>query len=90
MYCIHLFICAILGLYYTVSYSNHRRQYKSFEIPLEYDTTTTRDSIANYSVLNAEHKHFMPPAHQQCRIPLEEDVLIEIFVIKTRRGKSVR
>ncbi|CAF1136540.1 unnamed protein product [Adineta ricciae] len=81
----HLRNCS---LYYTVSYSNHRRQYKSFEIPLEYDITTTRDSIASYSVLNAEHKHFMPPAHQQCRIPLEEDVLIEIFVIKTRRGKS--
>ncbi len=43
----------------------------------------------NYSVLHATHKHFIPPPNQQCRIPLEEDVLIEIFVTKTKRGKPV-
>ena len=78
-----------LGLYYTVSYSNHRRQYQSFEVPLEYDAIVSRDSPDSYSVLNAQHKHFMPPSHQQCRIPLEEDVLIEIFLIKARRAKPV-
>jgi len=77
------------GLYYTVSSSDHRIQYQSFEIPLEYDTTISQDSLGHYSVLNAAHKHFIPPSNQQCQIPLEEDVLVEIFLIKTKRGKSV-
>ncbi|CAF1299673.1 unnamed protein product [Adineta steineri] len=76
------------SLYYTVSSSDHRIQYQSSEIPLEYDTTINRDSLVDYSVLNAEHKHFIPPANQQCQILLEEDVLIEIFFTKTKRGKS--
>jgi hypothetical protein len=80
----------ILGLSYTVKSADHRIQYQSFEIPLERDSTIRRDSPANYSVLHATHKHFIPPSNQQCQIPLEEDVLIEIFVTKTKRGKAVR
>ncbi len=78
-----------LGLSYTVSSSDHRIQYQSFEIPLERDTTVCRNLIGNYSVLNATHKHFIPSSNQQCQIPLEEDVLIEIFLTKTKRGKLV-
>jgi hypothetical protein len=77
------------GLSYTVSSADHRIQYQSFEIPLERDTTPRRDLPETYSVLNANHKHFLPPAHYQCQIPLEEDILIEIFINKTRRGKPV-
>ncbi|CAF3732364.1 unnamed protein product [Rotaria sp. Silwood1] len=74
-------------LSYTVKSADHRIQYQSFEIPLERDSTIRRDLPPNYSVLHASHKHFIPPSNQQCRIPLEEDVLIEIFVTKTKRGK---
>jgi hypothetical protein len=78
-----------LGLSYTVSLSDHRIQYQSFEIPLERDTTVCRNILGEDSVLNATHKHFIPSSNQQCQIPLEEDVLIEIFITKTRRGKPV-
>jgi hypothetical protein len=57
---------------------------------LERDATVYRNLLENYSVLNAAHKHFIPSSNHQCQIPLEEDVLIEIFLIKTKRGKSVR
>lgn len=77
------------GLSYTVSSSDHRIQYQSFEILMERDSTMCRDLPENYSVLHANHKHFIPPIHQQCRIPLEEDILIEIFLTKTKRGKPV-
>ncbi|CAF2197638.1 unnamed protein product [Rotaria magnacalcarata] len=76
------------SLSYTVKSADHRIQYQSFEIPLERDSTIGRDLPPNYSVLHATHKHFIPPPNQQCRIPLEEDVLIEIFATKTKRGKS--
>ena len=81
--------CRALGLSYTVSSADHRIQYQSFEIPLERvaPTAMRRDP---YSVLHASHKHFIPPANQQCRIPLEDDILIEIFLNKTKRGKPVR
>ncbi|CAF1024382.1 unnamed protein product [Rotaria sordida] len=75
------------SLSYTVKSADHRIQYQSFEIPLERDPTIRRDLPPNYSVLDAAHKHFIPPSNQQCRIPLEEDVLIEIFVTKTKRGR---
>ncbi|CAF2729481.1 unnamed protein product [Rotaria sp. Silwood2] len=75
------------SLSYTVKSADHRIQYQSFEIPLERDSTIRRDLPPNYSVLHATHKHFIPPSSQQCRIPLEEDVLIEIFVSKAKRGK---
>jgi len=78
-----------LDLSYTVKSADHRIQYQSFEIPLERDSTIRRDLPPNYSVLHATHKHFIPPSNQQCQIPLEEDVLIEIFVTKTRRGRPV-
>jgi hypothetical protein len=77
------------GLSYTVKSADHRIQYQSFEIPLDRDTTIRRDLPPNYSVLHATHKYFIPPSNQQCHIPLEEDVLIEIFITKTRRGKAV-
>jgi hypothetical protein len=48
-----------------------------------------RDSLGLCSVLSATHKYFIPPSNQQCQIPLEEDVLIEIFQIKTKRAKPV-
>ena len=70
--------------------ADHRIQYQSFEVPLERDTNIRRDLPPNYSVLHATHKHFIPPSFQQCQIPLEEDVLIEIFVTKTKRTKPVR
>ena len=79
-----------LDLSYTVKSADHRIQYQSFEVTLERDSTIRRDLPPNYSVLHATHKHFIPPSGQQCHIPLEEDVLIEIFVTKTKRGKSVR
>lgn len=79
----------ILGLSYTVKSADHRIQYQSFEIPLERDSIIRRDLPASYSVLEAIHKHFIPPCTQQCHIPLEEDVLIEIFLTKTRRGRPV-
>ncbi|CAF4231353.1 unnamed protein product [Rotaria sp. Silwood2] len=72
---------------YTLSSYNHRIQYQSFEIPLERNITMHQDLRANYSVLNATHKYFIPSSSQQCQIPLEEDVLIEIFLTKARRGK---
>jgi len=77
------------SLSYTVSSSDRRIQYQSFEIPLERDTTVSRNVnlLENYSVLNAAHKHFIPSSYQQCQIPLSEDVLIEIFLTKTKRGK---
>ncbi|CAF1114506.1 unnamed protein product [Adineta steineri] len=75
------------SLSYTVKSADHRIQYQSFEIPLDRDTTIRRDLPSNYSVLEASHKHFIPPSNQQCHISLEEDVLIEIFVTKTKRGK---
>ncbi|UJR31468.1 hypothetical protein I4U23_018957 [Adineta vaga] len=77
------------SLSYTVrSVSSDRRiQYKSFEVSLERDLIIRRDSPADYSVLEAIHKHFIPPSNSECRILLEEDVLIEIYVTKTRRGK---
>ena len=78
------------GLSYTVSSSDHRIQYQSFDILMERDTTIRRELAETYSVLHANHKHFIPPSHQQCRIPLEEDILIEIFLNKTKRGKPVR
>jgi hypothetical protein len=78
-----------LDLSYTVKSADHRRQYQSFEIPLERDSTICRSLPPNYSVLHATHKHFIPQSNQQCQIPLEEDVLIEIFVTKTKRGKPV-
>jgi hypothetical protein len=84
-----LIIIFILDLSYTVKSADHRIQYQSFEIPLERDSTIRRDLPPNYSVLHATHKHFIPPSNQQCQIPLEEDVLIEIFVTKTKRGKPV-
>jgi len=77
------------GLSYTVKSADHRIQYQSFEIPLDRDSTIRRDLPPNYSVLHATHKYFIPPSNQQCHIPLEEDVLIEIFITKTRRGKAV-
>lgn len=79
------------GLSYTVKSADHRIQYQSFEFPLERDSTIVRrDLTSNYSVLHATHKHFIPPANQLCQIPLEEDVLIEIFLTKARRGRPVR
>ena len=78
-----------LDLSYTVKLADHRIQYQSFEIPLDRDSTIRRDLPPNYSVLHATHKHFIPPSNQPCQIPLEEDVLIEIFVTKTKRGKPV-
>lgn len=78
-----------LGISYTLSTYDHRVQYQSFEIPLERDTTMHQDFIGNYSVLNAAHKYFIPSSNNQCQITLEEDVLIEIFLTKTRRGKPV-
>lgn len=77
------------GLSYTVKSADHRIQYQSFEVPLERDTTTRRDLPLTYAVLHAAHKYFIPP-NQECQITLEEDVLIEIFITKTRRGKPVR
>jgi hypothetical protein len=79
-----------LGLSYTVKSADHRIQYQSFEIPLERDSTVRRDLPPNYSVLHATHKHFIPPSNQQCQIPLEEDVLIEIFQTKPKRGRPVK
>lgn len=84
----HRFV--VLGLSYTVSSSDHRIQYQSFDILMERDTTIRRELSDSYSVLNANHKHYIPPTHQQCRIPLDEDILIEIFLNKTKRGKPVK
>lgn len=86
----YFFLFCFVGLRYTVKSADHRIQYQSFEVPLERDSTIRRDLPQNYSVLHATHKHFIPLPTQQCRIPLEEDVLIEIFVTKTKRGKAVR
>lgn len=83
------FFLLFLGISYTVSLSDHRIQYQSFEIPLERDTTVCRNSNGPYSVLNATHKYFIPSSNQQCQIPLEEDVLIEIYLTKTKRGRPV-
>ena len=81
----------VSGLSYTVKSADHRIQYQSFEVPLERDSTVVRrDVTSDYAVLNATYKNFIPPANQQCQIPLEEDVLIEIFLSKPRRGKPVR
>ncbi|CAF1145574.1 unnamed protein product [Adineta ricciae] len=66
---------------------DRRIQYKSFEVSLERDLTIRRDLPADYSVLEATHKHFIPPSNSECRILLEEDVLIEIYLTKTRRAK---
>lgn len=79
----------VVDLSYTVKSADHRIQYQSFEVPLERDSTIRRDLPPNYSVLHATHKHFIPPSFQQCQIPLEEDVLIEIFVTKAKRTKPV-
>ncbi len=79
---------SLLDLSYTVKSADHRIQYQSFEIVLDRDSTIRRDLPRNYSVLHATHKHFIPPSNQ-CQIPLEEDVLIELFLTKTKRGKPV-
>lgn len=72
------------NLWYTISSSNRRIQYQSNEIILERDSSNIG---RNYSVINATHKYFLPSSNQQCQITLEEDILIEIFVNKTKRGK---
>lgn len=78
------------SLSYTVKSADHRIQYQSFEAGLERNSSPASRSLNNsYSVPHAAHKIFIPPANQQCQIPLEEDVLIEIFVSKTKRGKPV-
>ena len=79
-----------LDIFYTVKSADHRIQYQSFEFPLERDPTIQQSLPPNYSVLHATHKHFLPSSNQQCCIPLEEDVLIEIYVTKPKRGKSVK
>lgn len=79
----------IVDLSYKVSSSDHRRPYQSFEVLIERDTNIARSSLSDPSVLNATHKYFIPSSNQQCQIPLEDDVLIEIFLSKNRRGKPV-
>ena len=83
---LHVFF--FVGLSYTVSSAGHRSVYQSSEVLLERDTNISRTSLADPSVLNSMHKHFIPSSNQQCQISLEEDVLIEIFS-KNRRGKPV-
>jgi len=76
------------SLSYTVKSADHRIQYQSFDVSLERDLIVgRRDVTSDNAVFNATYKNFIPPANQQCQIPLEEDVLIEIFLSKARRGK---
>lgn len=78
------------SLSYTVSTSDHRVQYQSFDILFERDTSIRRDFFQGSSVLSASHKYFIPKLDEQCRITLEEDILIEIYQTKTKRAKPVR
>jgi len=91
--CSLFFFSYRLGLWYTISSSNRRIQYQSNEILLERDSTNIERDPSKIerdrSVLNATHKYFLPSSNQQCQILLEEDILIEIFVNKTKRGKPV-
>ncbi|CAF0790542.1 unnamed protein product [Didymodactylos carnosus] len=72
---------------HTIKSADHKIQYQSFDIPVERDLTSRRDTAClSYNIWDLSKRYFMPPLNQQCQIPLEDDVLIELYT-KNKRGK---
>ncbi|CAF4371911.1 unnamed protein product, partial [Didymodactylos carnosus] len=75
------------NLSYTVKSADHKIQYQSFDIPIERELASRRDTGSSpYNVWDLSKRYFIPPSNQQCRIPLEDDILIELYA-KNKRGK---